>query len=276
VSKHKSLFNTLTVVAGIIFAVQGIFSHNIYLKVFNIIGLFFLLFALHSELKNIYGKKFRFVSAVITCLIIVLFILDPLSKLEEGESQKHIYALQNSVAALKDSLNKYQTHFAIAETVNKFSNQKLALAKTYFNSTSKPILWVDNITIDTLLPNKQITAHCKIENTGNAKANKMTWFMGSSLRSVRYYNGSFFIGKFLKAPPLAPHKSFLATSVSVDLLPQQVYDDLQSRKWFIYYYGIVYYYDDFGIKDSIVFCYFHDGTPLNDFTYDTSYSFQYK
>jgi hypothetical protein len=274
VSKSKSLFNALTAVAGIIFAVQGIFSHNIYLKIFNCIGLIFLLFALHSELKIIYGNKLRFVSAIITCLIIALFVLDPLSKLEESESQKQIVALKDSLNVLRDSIINSKTLVVLASNSKEEAKEKLEFAKKYIKVANKPIISVSDFGVDSLSPEKHPVFHFGIENVGHGLAIQMSYFAGVMESSKPSCDtGLYHYDKLISIPAMQPQKTVAAYFPCADPLSQEKFQKIKNKSVFLYYYGVVYYSDEFSKKDSIGFCVVYDNDSPSKFRFNPSHNY---
>ena len=232
-----------------------------------------MLFALHSELINIYGKKLRFVSVMLTCLIIILFIFDPLSKYEESESQKQINSLKDSLTVLRDSIINSKILIASAETSKIYSNRNLNMAKKYFASSNKPIISIGEFSVDTLLPNKPIALHCTIENTGNALAKKVSYYILVNFHTVPLYNGTFPIGKISGSSPLAPHKTFGSSYTEEQPLSQELYNKIQNKEWYLYYFGVVYYCDELGTKDSTAFCVIYNINSERKFIYNTSHNY---
>ncbi len=174
------------------------------------------------------------------------------------------------ITILNDSLQRIKS---LNLPVKSNTIKKLEMVNKDFKSIYKPILSISEFVMDTLLPNKHVSLHCTLENNGNALAKNISYYTSVNLHSKPYYDGLFPPGKIIKSPPLAPSKKIYLSWVDTKLLSQEWYDRIQSKKYYLYFYGNVYYFNEFGIKDSTAFCVFFDFNENYKFYYNNSHNY---
>jgi hypothetical protein len=252
-SDNKGLFNTLTVIAGIIFAVQGVFSHNIYLKIFNCLGLIFLLFALHYELCAIYANKYiKLVSPTLFIVIVILFFIDPISLIDKSESQKQIEALQDTLSIRNDSIKTLKYLLAFESNSRTYSTQKLELAEKYFNANSAPAIRI--LGIDPIIEiGKKMQINIFIENSGGMATSIIT-HTNCCFHTVPYNTFSLIKSQSLVLNNFAPKEQKTLILPFAKELTKEFYDDIYANKIYVYGYGILDYVDKFNNRYKKEFC----------------------
>ena len=258
-----------------IYAANGLFEK----KFVNIITLavvsLTIVFVFNKLRNKLSPKEYRIgmaTSIIFFICISVHIFLQPSQ--EKSDKQKTVFSPNDSIiTALNDSIKRIQPSLELAKLKESNANEKLELAKKYIKSTNKPIISVGEPTIDTLLPNKPVVIHCRIENKGNASAERLIYSIDVCFHTVEYYDGEFYSGEFSKPLSLTPQTSIANVTVGTGLLSQKMYDSIQTKKLYLYYFGIVYYRDEFGTKDSTAFCLIYNANTKNIFTYNTSHNY---
>jgi hypothetical protein len=273
-SERKSLFNALTVFAGIIFAVQGLFSHIVYLAILAWLGLIFLLVALHRELLEVYGKWSKYISPILFVLILIFYYWDPISSLEESKSQKEIRALQDSVVISRDSIRSLHFLLALAETSRVNARKALERGEKYFNVANAPSVGI--VTMELIRTvGKKMSVKVIIENYGQSIAKQVRAMQETRMAPVSTPD-EFLLGKSheITMPDLHPkERKFIQLDYDW-ILTQDANDGINQKKYFVFVYGRITFQDSFGKKDSTLFCSRYN--PDNHQFYDVRpYKFRY-
>lgn len=256
----------LCTIGAILFAFMAFYEYNISIWI-AYIGFLIILcgisFILHGYIKTWIIFSVAIFLAFST-FIISISIQEPIKEIPSNNDVK-IFS--------NDSLVKLQHSISATENTLKNTNEKLKIIENHFVSSQKPIISISEFKVDTLLPNKRTTFECKFENTGNSFAKNITYYTGIALHSTPNYDGEFPVLKLIKAPPLAPQKSYYTNFVDSKILTQEWYDLIFAKKWYMYYYGIFYFYNEYNIKDSSGFCVIYDVISKEKCIYNTSHNF---
>ena len=210
---------------------------------------------------------------ILSILIIVLWVA--VRSLQE-KSQKAIdlKTSKDSLAVLDDSIKKLHYSMALAETSKIQSKKNLELAEKYFNSKIKPLLFIDNFKLDTLLPGKSLTISYTVQNIGGTSAKRYRIF-ASTLTYVDESNLNFplELSDNNLGATIPPTKALKVTYATIRPLPTSIFDLLKSKKLYLYFFGTAYYYDDFGKLDSTGFAVIANPELETGFTLANSHNF---
>jgi hypothetical protein len=241
------IFDICTILGGVLFSLFSVFIFTIHKK-----------YALYS----LYVSIVFFIGAIICSVI----------KNSEDSSSIN-YSQSKAQPFVNDTLIKILSHIALNEKELQLTEKRLSIIEKHMEPTGKPFLTITGINLDTVLPGRYVVVRFNIENKGNALADKISFWGKVDLHSTSSYDGEFQREVFSRMPPVNPNTIHVGTLASVDKLSNTTYFNLSTQKRFLYFYGIVLYCDNRGIKDSTAFCIVYDGKTKNNFTYNSSYNF---
>ncbi|MDD8016881.1 MAG: hypothetical protein PHP42_00770 [Bacteroidota bacterium] len=166
------LFNTWSGLA-VVFGIFASITHGVFFYVFIFLAGLFALIALHFEFIEQFGKRFKYVSAILGIVMFSSFVYDNYQKNETQTAQ--ITYLTDSIRNLHDTINHYKYLFAVAETSKTNAIQKSELVQKYMSVTNEPSIRISSVT-PIFQINKPATIMIEFENNGGSSAKPLIVF----------------------------------------------------------------------------------------------------